>query len=970
MKKRILSIVLAVLMLVGILPISAMAATEPEQPLSNITATKKAEWVNETEGIARVTIEVSGKKPEEMVVTDPTDIVLVIDRSLSMDDKATSNDRDDKMTQAKNAAKQFAQKMLESDKVRIAVVMYTKTAQTVKGQNQDAFSNKYATVESRINSITTSDVPSNNSGTNIQAGIHEARELLNNSKATNKIMIVLSDGQPNYSFRFVANADYVGCERRTNRRCNNFGMTGGSVQKRGDFTVDYEDFVIEKDWYNNATFDLQNGNAIVKITCKKHGTTKYDYGVYNGSTYNGNTLNTDHSVATIWEAGQAKNKGVEIYSIGFGIGKNQNAIKTMKGIASAKTEDHYFSAGMSANDIEEVFNSIAKQVSKYVAYKPTVIDTISNDFVYYTDSKLTASAGERDKVEVSQDGKTVTWDLAAEQLDTTEHTLTFYVQYKHLDENVPAPDAVLPTNNGALLKYAKEENGQATETQNIANASVPSLSKTVSYEVTGTPPKGYMKPGDAHVWVGQKHKVAAAPESMDADGGTYTFEGWKANGAPVSGELPITADITLTGEWKFEAAPTTKTITVTKVWDKDVTDAQKQPVVITLYQTVGMGTVNPETDYYASITLNGTETAPWTGVFKDLPLKNDKDEKYGYAVVETKIGTLQVTNGSANVIRMNEDGESAYTVGTWFVNSSRTPAEPNTYYITNTYTSKPQYTLDYQFVGNAPTGVEEPVGRSDCYEGEKITLTAMQEVTGWTFDGWYSDDTCNTKVNDPYRMPANNVTLYGKWTKVEPETVTVSYRYVAESGTLPAGLEDKFPLPEQTTVNKGSNITISNAAKTGSEYPVDGGKWVLWSWIADNSITGVQQDVTFTGTWKFVADEPKTTKITVKKEWGTGVTDEQKLPVVVRLLDHGVAKWIEKDITLDGDNNWIGTFTVDYDAEAEYSVIEAKIGTEWFYNGTATIDDTTWEYAVEGDKEPASPSQTPSRRTSSPRQLM
>lgn len=481
MKKRILSIVLAVLMLVGILPISAIAA-DAEAPESNITAVKSAQWVEgrESEGIAKVTIQVSGKAPEEWTVTDPTDIVLVMDRSLSMDDKATSNDRYDKMTQAKNAAKQFAQKMLESDKVRIAVVMYTKTAQTVKGQNQDAFSNAYATVENRINSITTEGVSSENSGTNIQAGIHAARELLKASTAKNKIMIVLSDGQPNYSFRFTGTADYVGC---TQRSCGDWFLVYGTVYPSGGrlanikVEANYSDIVA-----NGGSFNLSDGNAKLKVKCVNHSWTYEDYGVYSGSTYNGNTGKTDHSVATIWEAGQAEKESVEIYSIGFGIGSNQNAIKTMKGIASAKTEDHYFSAGMSANDIEAVFNSIAKQVSKYVAYKPIVTDTISNDFEYYTDATLTASAGEGDTI--TPNGQTVTWDLAAEQLDTTEHTLTFYVKYKNID-NPAAPNTNLPTNAGAQLKYAKEENGQATETQNIANASVPSLSKTVSYIVTG-----------------------------------------------------------------------------------------------------------------------------------------------------------------------------------------------------------------------------------------------------------------------------------------------------------------------------------------------------------------------------------------------------------------------------------------------------------------------------------------------------
>ena len=834
MKKRILSIVLAVLMLVSVMPISAIAA-DAEAPESNITAVKSAQWVKgrEGEGIAKVTIQVSGKAPEEWTVTDPTDIVLVIDRSESMDHKATNLDKGTKMAQAKAAAKQFAKKMLESDKVQIAVVTYTKTAQAIPSSTAIPFSGNYDTVEERINSIKPDNGQNNNSGTNVQAGIHAARDLLTTSTATNKIMIVLSDGQPNYSFRFTGTADYIGCNQRS---CGEWFLFYGTVYPSGGrlanikVEADYLDFI-----GSGQSFNLGNGNATLKIKCVNHNWSYEDYGVYNGVTYNGDNTRTDHSVATIWEAGQAKNEGVEIYSIGFGIGGNDNATKTMQGVATT-VKDHYFSAGVSANDIEEVFNSIAKQVSKYVAYNPIVIDTISNDFEYCTDSTLTASAGERDKVEVSQDGKTVTWDLAAEQLDTTEHTLTFYVKYKNLD-NPAAPSTNLPTNDGAQLKYAKEENGQATETQNIANASVLSLSKTVSYKVTGTAPKGYMKPGDAHVWVGHEYTVADVPETVNAEEGTYTFEGWKANGKTVSGKLPITADITLTGEWKFEAAPTTKTITVTKVWDKDVTDAQKQPVVITLYQRVGMGTVNPETDYYDSITLDGTETAPWTGVFKDLPLKNDKDEKYGYAVVETRIGTLQVTNGSANVIRMNEDGESAYTVGTWFVNSSRTPAEPNTYYITNTYTSKPQYTLDYQFVGtNKPDDVTSaPDAVTGLYAGQRITLAdPTTEETGWTFDGWYEkqEDIGNAekKLSGLYEV-TKDATLYGEWTYQAPQPETINITVTKEWDNVADALKQEvtvqlFDGEEPVKNDEKDYILVLNAGNSWSgrfeNLPADG----------------------------------------------------------------------------------------------------------------------------------------------------
>lgn len=421
----------------------------------------------------------------------------------------------------------------------------------------------------------------------------------------------------------------------------------------------------------------------------------------------------------------------------------------------ASTDAGFVNAGTDENAITKVFSDIATDI-QYKAHDVTLTDTMGAGFTYLANETYPSNP----VVTPSAGNKTVTWDVADKLGDETK-TLTFYVQY---DKQNLTDAATLPTNTSASLSY-KDNKGNAQPNITVASPEIENLAKKVTYvdenNTAYTDPAHQEKPH----WYGDTVTLAPAPTKEG-----YTFNGWTTDDVTIGEndtfEMPK-QNVTLKASW-IKNEPTTKTITVTKVWDKDVTDAQKQPVVITLYQKVGMGTVNPETDYYDSITLNGTETAPWTGVFKDLPLKNDKDEKYGYAVVETRIGTLQVTNGSANVIRMNEDGESAYTVGTWFVNSSMTPSEPNTYYITNTYTSKPQYTLDYQFVGNAPTGVDEPVGRSDCYEGEKITLTAMQKVTGWKFDGWYSDDTCTTKVNDPYRMPAGNVTLYGKWEQKQP----------------------------------------------------------------------------------------------------------------------------------------------------------------------------------------------------------
>lgn len=163
MKKRFLSIVLAVLMLVSVLPISALAA-DVEPPIAetgvstktseNTTGPKlekSAQWVDEKAGIAKITIKVTGEQPTE--TTKKTDIVLVIDRSLSM----TEDDRGqpiDWLKNAKKAAKAFAKKVLTGDpNVRIAVVAYA--AKTI---NDWDFSSKLATVENNIDAINTNNV--------------------------------------------------------------------------------------------------------------------------------------------------------------------------------------------------------------------------------------------------------------------------------------------------------------------------------------------------------------------------------------------------------------------------------------------------------------------------------------------------------------------------------------------------------------------------------------------------------------------------------------------------------------------------------------------------------------------------------------------------------------------------------------------------------------------------------------------
>lgn len=730
-------------------------------------------------------------------------------------------------------------------------------------------------------------------------------------------MIVLSDGQPNYSFPFVATADYVGCERWFKSACEDNGPRNGYITNIGSFIVDYNSYINEY-----GGFNLNYGNARITVKCKEHGTTteNFDYGVYNGSTYNGKTGKTDHSVATIWEAGQAEKESVEIYSIGFGIGSNQNAIKTMKGIASAKTEDHYFSAGMSANDIEAVFNSIAKQVSKYVAYKPIVTDTISNDFEYYTDATLMASAGEGDTI--TPNGQTVTWDLAAEQLDTTEHTLTFYVKYKNID-NPAAPNTNLPTNAGAQLKYAKEENGQATETQNIANASVPSLSKTVSYIVTGQAPSGYTKPDDAYVWVGHEYTVADVPETASAEEGTYTFEGWKANGEPASSELEITADITLTGEWKFEAAPTTMDITITKIWDDSVPTDRDRSVRIWLY-------ANGEQDKYfyakkgAGITDNTT-----TGTIPDRPVKDADGKDIEYTVKETEINGQAVTSDNQLVTAdeiwtgvVTGDAETGFTVTnsvrknerygvevTKTATRTRTLADGTTDTVALATTGDKvrvgdviRYTVTIKNTGNvafpagsragdtfaAATGsliddaTQKEIPSGSQTEPIAIALTEPNVTVTKTYTYFVLE--ADTRITNTANASIPNGTM--NWEKDSDAVVvtvekphSVTYTFENNDG-LPEAVQNLLPAQDTKQYYKGESVTLPTL--TENTKTIDGIKYTFAGWNvgstqyeAGGTYTMGDKDVTFVGKWTKEEQQPETA--TLRFEFKSG-TDGKDLP--------------------------------------------------------------------------------------------
>ena len=135
---------------------------------------------------ATVTLGVSANA---FTTVDKTDVVLVLDRSTSMNENS--------MTSTKNAAKDLVDLLItdkSSNKVRVGIVTYgTNLLSSYTSKN---LTNNKAALINLIDSI---PVNLNNQGTNIHAGLIGANKLLASSESgTQKIVILLSDGEPTF----------------------------------------------------------------------------------------------------------------------------------------------------------------------------------------------------------------------------------------------------------------------------------------------------------------------------------------------------------------------------------------------------------------------------------------------------------------------------------------------------------------------------------------------------------------------------------------------------------------------------------------------------------------------------------------------------------------------------------------------------------------------------------------------------
>lgn len=444
--KQALALALALVMALSLVALPSFAegeetggGTETTQPVwpaeGSIKLDKDAKTVEGHENLWEVTLGIQGKNYKTT-----SDVVLVIDCSGSMKEGS-------KLTNTRKAAKAFGDKLLtENSSTRIAIVTFIDEA-TAHNNGHFYTASELSAFETAVDEATYA-----NGGTNQQAGIHVAQQLLDSSPAGNlKNIVILSDGEPTYSYRLTGTAGWTGCyiDWRGGHQWGDW-VSGGKVDS-STISVTGCSYELVGTGYAKTSGKYEPGEINLAITCE------------HGKSRTVNSYSLDHSVATIWEANQAKAAGTTIFSVALQAGTDGE--NTLKACATDAAKG-YYAIGQDDNVEEKLtaaFEAIAGSIA-IAASNGSVADTMgdkvqlsfSDAAPVITNDKAVYDAGNAD-VYISQGS--ATYDADARRINWTvgnvregdNPIMKYKVTVK--EGSNPSTGEVLDANESATFSY-------------------------------------------------------------------------------------------------------------------------------------------------------------------------------------------------------------------------------------------------------------------------------------------------------------------------------------------------------------------------------------------------------------------------------------------------------------------------------------------------------------------------------------
>ncbi|WP_025729928.1 VWA domain-containing protein [Atopobacter phocae] len=350
-----------------------------------------------------------------------SDVILVMDRSGSMDRPNT------KMIEAKKAGKKFVQELLNTKVMRVAVVSYASDVTVDQPLTTDG-----QLLDSAIDSLEA------RGGTFTQAAIRQASALLANSTADSKRIIILSDGEPTFSYPMynpdIYATDRVNLGLATAERLN-------SVYRVDGFETSVN--IPESEFKYEPNSRTGQGRAVRHL---------YYYQTRPYKMYN-------HGNSAIAEAGFAGAKGYSLFSIGLQTGPLGNEI-----LNRLKQGDGTFTEVKSLEELTPVFQSISKDVQLAIT-KLSIDDPMGPGFEIIQsdvqDIKVTNG-----KI-IYQNNK-IMWDFdtlsntTPENKDINFEELTYTVEVNNSLIDAPNSDKLYATNGNMTINYKDEKENEQT----------------------------------------------------------------------------------------------------------------------------------------------------------------------------------------------------------------------------------------------------------------------------------------------------------------------------------------------------------------------------------------------------------------------------------------------------------------------------------------------------------------------------
>lgn len=567
--KRLLTWVLVLVMALSLLPLNALAAGGPETDGGSGMNFDKRLVDDEPDEDGNYTIQMTAQamgKEVETTKVKPMDIVLVLDQSGSMEDKFSDGTRQSAMKKAVNIfIGEVAAKYSKDANHHMAIVTFSDEAKTL-AEWTAVDKDGEATLISKISGLT--DTPSG--ATNVGAGMELAQNLMNSSKDEEgrlKTVIVFTDGVPTKQSAF--NTDVANAAISAAKDMKDAGVT--------IYTVGIFNGANPNQLYGDTGFSRNSNGAVGSdwsgFSFFQIGDIR-SYDVPAGNRFL-NYLSSNFENATGVGLKAYERTFLDIGYHGWEITENFR-----------RTSSDYYMTAANASALNAIFKTFSDMVptpSNDALNANTVItDKLSDYFTFATgtvdDVKVYAIDADGNKKEstdaanakFSTNGKTVT----VTNYDFSAHHTASNDPEKLVIEIKVKPDTSY-TNWGASGEYKTNE-GNATVTlpnneEPIAEAASPKVhvdTYQVTYGFDNTAPDEATPPEDNQYYIsGQTADVKPPePSSIELDGHTYTFNGWKNGNEDVNGEtIPISGNVTLTGSWSQTA--NTASYTVNYLWN-------------------------------------------------------------------------------------------------------------------------------------------------------------------------------------------------------------------------------------------------------------------------------------------------------------------------------------------------------------------------------------------------------------------